>query len=100
MADRVRPQFLAAIGVSLIFGGTLAAWQVPGQDSLPLLVASLMMHGIGFAFFSSPNMKIIMSNIPRQRTGMASALSAQMRSLGMVCSMMLITVFLSIHLGS
>jgi MFS family permease len=59
-----------------------------------------MMHGIGFALFSSPNMTLIMSNVPRQRTGMASALAAQMRSLGMVSSMMLITVFLSYNLGT
>lgn len=99
LADRIRPQLLAAIGVSLIFSGTLVAWLVSPLDSLPLLVISLMMHGVGFALFSSPNMTIIMGNVPRHRTSMASALAAQMRSLGMVFSMMLITVFLSFNLG-
>ena len=99
LADRIRPQLLAAVGVSLIFIGTIAAWQVARLNSLPLLVFSLVMHGIGFALFSSPNMTVIMSNVSRQRTGMASALASQMRSLGMVFSMMLITVFLAYHLG-
>lgn len=100
MADRIRPQLLAASGVSLIFIGTVAAWLMPQMESLPLLIFSLIMHGIGFALFSSPNMTVIMSNAPRQHTAMTSAMSAQMRSLGMVFSMMLITVFLVYNLGS
>lgn len=100
LADRFRPQLLAAIGVSFIFAGTLAAWQVGRLDSLSLLVISLVMHGLGFALFSSPNMAVIMSSVSKERTGMASALAAQMRSLGMVFSMMMITVFLAINLGA
>jgi MFS family permease len=100
MADRIRPQLLAASGVSLIFVGTIAAWLMPRMESLPLLIFSLVMHGIGFALFSSPNMTVIMSNAPRKHMAMTSAMSAQMRSLGMVFSMMLITVFLVFNLGS
>ncbi len=100
LADRIRPQLLAASGVSLIFIGTIAAWQMPRFESPALLVFSLAMHGIGFALFSSPNMTVIMSHAPRKHTAMTSALSAQMRTLGMVFSMMLITVFLVYHLGS
>jgi MFS family permease len=100
LADRVRPQLLAALGVTFIFIGTAAAWMVPATDSLTLLIASLLTHGVGFAFFSSPNMTVIMSSIPPERTSMASALASQMRTLGMVFSMMLITAFLGMELGS
>ncbi|MBW2455194.1 MAG: MFS transporter [Deltaproteobacteria bacterium] len=99
LADRIRPQLLATVGVALIVGGTVAAWMVPATGSLTLLVVALVGHGTGFALFSSPNMAVIMRSTPRERTGMASALAAQMRTLGMVTSMMLITVFLSIHVG-
>lgn len=100
LADRFRPQVLVTIGVSLICTGTLAAWLVPRTGLLPLLIVSLILHGTGFALYSSPNMTVIMSQAPRERTGMASALASQMRSLGMVFSMMLITVFLAINLGA
>ena len=98
-ADRRRPQLLAALGVTLIFAGTVAAWLVPTTSSLALIVLSLVTHGLGFALFSSPNMTVIMSCAPRERTAMASALAAQMRGLGMVCALMLITGFLSVNLG-
>ncbi len=99
LADRVRPQLLATAGVALIVSGTLAAWFVPETGSLTLLVAALVGQGTGFALFSSPNMAVIMRSAPKERIGLASAMAAQMRTLGMVTSMMLITLFLSIHVG-
>ena len=99
LADRVRPQLLATAGVALIVCGTVAAWTVPTTGSLTLLVIGLVGHGTGFALFSSPNMTVIMRAAPKERTGLASALAAQMRTLGMVTSMMLITLFLAIHVG-
>jgi MFS family permease len=86
--------------VTLIFVGTVAAWLVPVTSSLALIVLSLVTHGVGFALFSSPNMTVIMSCAPRERTAMASALAAQMRGLGMVCALMLITAFMTVNLGS
>jgi MFS family permease len=99
LADRVRPQLLATAGIVLIVGGTVSAWLVSVTGLLALLVVSLALTGIGFALFSSPNMAVIMSTAPRDCTAMASALASQMRTLGMVSSMMLITVFLSTHVG-
>jgi MFS family permease len=98
-ADRVRPQLLAALGVTLIFAGTVAAWLVSTTSSMTLIVFSLVTHGLGFALFSSPNMTVIMGNAPRERTAMVSALASQMRSLGMVCALTLITGFMSAQLG-
>jgi MFS family permease len=86
--------------VTLIFVGTVAAWSVAAVSSLGLIVFSLAAHGLGFATFSSPNMTVIMGHAPRERTSMASALAAQMRGLGMVCALLVITGFLSAHLGS
>jgi len=99
-ADRRRPQLLAALGVTLIFAGTVAAWLVAPTSSMALIVFSLVTHGLGFAFFSSPNMTVIMGSAPRERTAMVSALAAQMRGLGMVCALMLITGFMSAELGA
>ena len=100
LTDRMRPQLLAALGVTLIVAGTVAAALVDADGPLGLIVASLALHGVGFALFATPNMTLIMTGAPRERTSMASALAAQMRTLGMVSSMTLITVFLAVLLGS
>jgi MFS family permease len=64
-----------------------------------LVVGALVAHGVGFALFSSPNMTIVMTAVPPHHTAMGSALASSMRTLGMVVSMLLITVFLSLSLG-
>ena len=100
LTDRMRPQLLAALGVSLIVAGTVAAALVDADGPLALIVTSLALHGVGFALFSTPNMTVIMAGAPRERTAMASALAAQMRTLGMVSSMTLITLALAVLLGT
>jgi len=100
LTDRMRPQLLAALGVTAIVAGTVAAALVRAEGPLILIVISLALGGLGFAVFSTPNMTLIMASSPRERTSMASALAAQMRTLGMVSSMTLITVCLALFLGT
>ncbi len=99
LADRFSPQILASIGLVCSFIATAAATQVVGETSISYLIGILIFQGFGFATFSSPNMAIIMNSVPPTKYGVASALSAELRSLGMVFSMMIITVFMSIYLG-
>jgi MFS family permease len=100
LTDRMRPPLLAALGVTAIVAGTVAAALLRAEGPLALIVISLALHGLGFALFSTPNMTLIMAGAPRGNTSMAAALAAQMRTLGMVSSMTLITVFLAVSLGT
>ena len=60
----------------------------------------MVFQGLGFAFFSAPNISNIMTSVGPAERGMASALSAEMRSLGMMVSMGIVTVLISIRLGT
>lgn len=99
LADRFPPQILASIGLVCSFIATAAATQVAVDTGLTYLIGILVFQGFSFAIFSSPNMAIIMNSVQPSEYGIASALSAKLRSLGMVFSMMIITTFMSIYLG-
>lgn len=99
LSDRFSPQMLATIGLVCSLTGIIAATQVTMETEMPLLLAILVCQGLGFAMFSSPNMAIIMNSVSPSEYGVASALAANLRTLGMVFSMIIITVFLSIFLG-
>jgi len=99
LADKFPPGLLAVIGLVSSLISVLAATQVTADTSLAYLIGVLILQGFGFAMFSSPNMAIIMGSVKPNEFGIASALSAKMRSLGMAFSMMIITVFMSIYLG-
>lgn len=99
LSDRINPRRLATFGVTFTLIGTFLATWISIDTSIYWLCLVLACHGIGFAMFSSPNMKIIMTSVDRTRTGVASALAAEMRTLGMVISMLLITLFMSLIIG-
>jgi hypothetical protein len=52
----------------------------------------LVLLGLGFALFSSPNVSLIMGSVEPRYLGIASGLNASMRTLGMMTSMMIITL--------
>ncbi|MEE8249114.1 MAG: hypothetical protein V3R59_02685, partial [Gammaproteobacteria bacterium] len=67
---------------------------------LPTIIGILVAQGIGFGLFSAPNMSLILHSVEQDQLSMASALSAKMRSLGMLASMTIVTVFLSVFMSS
>lgn len=69
------------------------------ETPLPVLLGILAMTGGGFAFFSAPNTKAIMSEAPREDFGIASSIVGIMRQFGMVIGMAVIMSVFRLFLG-
>ena len=100
MADRYSPRGLSALGALCVMVSLLMATMITIETELPYIIAVLVIQGVGFGLFSTPNMSLILHSVEQEQLSMASALSAKMRSLGMVASMAIVTVFLSVYMGS
>lgn len=100
LADRFPPHLITFIGGTFILCQTVLAAFLDAGSSLVLILAVMVFQGLGFAFFSAPNISNIMTSVPAADRGMASALSAEMRSLGMMVSMAIVTVLISVRLGT
>jgi len=99
LSDKVSPRLLASIGMALSAAG-LAFLGILGSDtSLYLVFAALVLLGLGFALFSSPNTNSIMGSVEKSDLGLASATVATMRMIGQMLSMGLALVLLSLILG-
>jgi hypothetical protein len=59
----------------------------------------LIILGIGFGLFSSPNMNAIMGSVDKEYYGIASGAVATMRVLGQLISMAVATVVFAIFIG-
>jgi hypothetical protein len=59
----------------------------------------LMVLGLGYAFFSSPNTNAAMSSVQRHQYGIAAAILSTMRFTGQAVSLAVSTSVLSAHLG-
>ena len=56
--------------------------------------------GVGFALFTSPNTKAIMSRVAPEDYAVANSITATMRNLGLSFSMAVVTIIMGVVLGS
>jgi MFS family permease len=100
LSDRYRPASVASFGVALVLVAILVATTLNERSDLWYVGLMLAVQGLGFAFFSTPNMTIIMNSVPANATSMASALTAKARSLGMVSGMLVTAALISLNIGN
>ena len=100
VSDRISPRLISALGAGLILCSVGLAVLITARSGTALIVAIMVFQGLGFALFSAPNIAVIMNSVGPAERGMASALSAVMRSLGMVVSMFIVTALIAVELGA
>jgi MFS family permease len=100
LSDRVSPFKLASVGMGLCAAGLLLFSFISADFPLPLIIAGLIVVGVGFGFFSSPNTNAIMSCVPRSDYGVTSSIIATMRGMGHTSSMAIVTLVVSAHMGA
>src|SRR4029079_844379 len=93
------PALIASTGVSIALAAAALATCLREGSSIVLVGLVLAIQGVGFAFFSSPNIAMVMNAVPRERSALASALSATARSLGMVIGMLIVGGLVSVNIG-
>jgi len=84
LSDRIGSRGLATTGMLLLGSGlVLLAWASGGRSSLAI-AGSLALVGLGVGIFVSPNNSALMGAAPRHRQGIAAAILATARNVGMV----------------
>ena len=100
LSDRVDPRTLASAGMGLCCTALALLAFLGAATPLALLLGILVVMGLGFALFSSPNTNAVMGSVERRSFSIAAAILSTMRSLGQASSLGLITVVLSVFVGS
>lgn len=99
LSDTVEPRLLASLGMGSASIGLLVLASLDSADSTAWLALGLLLIGLGFSLFSSPNTNAIMSSVERRHFGTASALVATMRVLGQMNSMILVALMFALVIG-
>ncbi len=99
LSDRIEPRILVSIGIGLITTG-LALFTTLGENTgWGFIIGTLATIGLGFGFFTSPNTNAIMSSVRERFYGVASATLATMRQVGMMFSLGIAMMILSLYVG-
>jgi len=99
LSDRIEPRMIASIGMALTAAGLLTLSLLAPETPVWSIVALLLILGLGYALFSSPNTNAIMSSVDRRHYGVASSMVATMRALGQLMSMAIAMMIFSVVMG-
>ena len=100
LADRFQVQKLASLGMALCTIGLFIFTFITAETSVAVVGCGLVVIGLGFGFFSSPNTSAIMGSVEKGFYGVASAMVSTMRLLGQMLSMGLALMVFAIFIGN
>ncbi len=99
LSDRVEPRVLASFGMFLCAIGLLLLVFLGEGSATGYVIGSLLLLGLGFAFFSSPNTNAIMGSVTARDYGVAGAVVATMRTVGQTLSLSIVMLLLGVFVG-
>ena len=99
LSDKRNPGIIASIGMGLTATGLILLCFITQQTPHSLIIALLILMGIGFGLFSSPNSNAIMSSVEKKHLGVASGVVGTMRMVGQMLSMGIAMMILAIYIG-
>lgn len=99
LSDKIEPGIVAAVGMALSAAGLFLLIFITSETGLLHLILILMLLGLGFALFSSPNSNAVMSSVERKYYGVASGSLGTMRLVGQMLSMGIAMMLFAVFLG-
>ena len=100
LSDKIAPPILATIGMTLSFAGLLGLCFIKASTSIYMLIIILLVLGVGFGIFSSPNTNVIMSSVEKKYYGQASATTGTVRLTGQAFSMGIAGMAIGLQVGN
>jgi DHA2 family multidrug resistance protein-like MFS transporter len=92
LADRHHAGLLGAIGLTGMTAGLVLTALLPADPSSADIMWRLVLCGAGFGIFASPNNRLMMNAVPRERSGSAGGIIATARTLGQTLGAALVAV--------
>jgi EmrB/QacA subfamily drug resistance transporter len=99
LSDKRNPGVIASIGMGLTSTGLIMLCFVTSDTPFYLIIPLLIIMGVGFGFFSSPNSNAIMSSVEKRHLGVASGVVGTMRMIGQMMSLGIAMMLLAIYIG-
>lgn len=100
LSDKYSPFKMSSIGMGFCAIGAAIFIFIGEDTSLVMIIIALIVTGLGFSLFSSPNTNAVMSCVDKAEYGVASSILATMRSIGHTFSMVIVTIIVSIFMGN
>lgn len=95
LADRHSPALLGGIGLVMLALGLLALGLLPAHPAIWDIAWRMMLCGLGFGMFQSPNNRLLIGSAPRARSGAANGMLGTARLTGQSVGAVLVAFLLA-----
>ena len=99
LSDRFDARLIATIGMITVTLGLFSFTFINGNTNITNIIIGLIILGLGFGLFSSPNTNVIMGSVQRKFYGIASATVSTMRLIGQTLSIGIATLIFALLIG-
>ena len=99
LSDKHNPGVIASAGMGMTALGLILLCFITVETPFYIIALLLLLMGIGFALFSSPNSNAIMSSVEKRHLGVASAAVGTMRMVGQMMSMAIAMMLIALYIG-
>jgi DHA2 family multidrug resistance protein-like MFS transporter len=99
LSDKYPAGLLGGFGLAVLTAGLLLMLALPPDPPFLDVVWRMMVCGIGFGFFQSPNNRALISAAPRSRSGVASGMLSTARLTGQTIGGVAVAVILAVTHG-
>ena len=99
LSDKKNPGTIASFGMAFTSVGLILLCFINENTHIAFLIALLIMLGVGFGLFSTPNSNAIMSSVEKKYLGTASGVVGTVRMVGQMISMGIAMMLLSLYIG-
>ncbi|MFT7388250.1 MAG: EmrB/QacA subfamily drug resistance transporter [Candidatus Endobugula sp.] len=99
LADKFEPRIIATLGCVIVACGLFALSLMSTNTSATYIAGSLLLIGLGFGLFSTPNNNAIMGATLPNEVGVASASVSLSRTIGNLIGMSLVNLMVHYYIG-
>lgn len=99
LSDRYEPRVLSSVGIAFNLVGLGMLALLDASSSFVYIGTCLVVMGVGFGIFSSPNSNAIMGSVEPEYYGSAAGVMSTTRVCGQMMSMGVVTLVFALNLG-
>jgi EmrB/QacA subfamily drug resistance transporter len=100
LSDRFGSRALSTVGMAVMTIGLLLLSQLDGSSSAFEVISRLVVVGVGFGLFSSPNTSAVMGSVEQEKLGVAAGTLGTMRFMGQSIGLALLGLVMAATLPS
>ncbi|MEP0357265.1 MAG: MFS transporter [Paraglaciecola sp.] len=99
LADKFEARIIATLGCVIVGAGLAVLSMISAETSIVYIATSLLLIGVGFGLFSTPNNNAIIGAVKPSEVGVASATLNLSRTIGNLFGMSLVNLMVHFYIG-